>query len=275
MKHTRTHQGFTLIELSIVLVIISLVVVGIISGKSLIHTATLQTAIGDLQEFKAAYHLYQNQYNAKPGDHRNAYEFFSVDGDRNCGRDDTTTSGCNGDGNQQITASFTGENLKAWQHLQQAGIITGRVKSEFGTGARYHNPTTDPEGTGNSGYTPSIPASKIKGNFIGYSFTSTNHIGRDGALFGQVGHLIMLGGDSLGASAYNSGPSVNAADARSIDNKMDDGKPDSGKLFATSTHSVPGSCTTNGAYWNANATSTSDYVLSDSTISCLISYLIE
>jgi len=75
----------------------------------------------------------------------------------------------------------------------------------------------------------------------------------------------MLGSNSLGGSSNNSGPSLNVTDAMSLDLKTDDGRADGGDVITTETQSVPGSCTTNGAYWNAWPTSSSDWVTGDET----------
>jgi len=276
-------KGFTLIELSIVLIVISLIVATITAGSSIIHSAQLKSVISDISEFKTAINLYQDKYDALPGDHRNAYDYFSG-GDRLiCGYDNSAQDdGCNGNGDGIIHEHFSGESLKAWQHLQQADLITGRVKVNL-TAARYRFPTVDPNHTANGEtppyYTPSIPPSKVKGHGEnGYSFAHTNMHGRVGSLFGRVGNSIMLGGKSLGASAYNSGPSLNAADAYSIDKKIDDGAPNKGNVISTGTHNIPGTCTTNGPWWSAGNTMgqpwSSLYTLEDTTISCLIFFLI-
>jgi len=61
-------NGFTLIELSIVLIIISLIVGGIVGGRSLIHSAKMNQFAGDLSSIRAATYLFVDQYDSLPGD---------------------------------------------------------------------------------------------------------------------------------------------------------------------------------------------------------------
>ena len=61
-------KGFTLVELSIVLVIVGLLISGILVGQSMIATARLQSAIRQLQQYDAAVTNFQTQYNQLPGD---------------------------------------------------------------------------------------------------------------------------------------------------------------------------------------------------------------
>jgi len=48
------NAGFTLIELSIVLVIIGLIVGGILAGQQLIHNSRIKNTVSQLQEYRTA-----------------------------------------------------------------------------------------------------------------------------------------------------------------------------------------------------------------------------
>ena len=61
-------KGFTLVELSIVLVIIGLLVGGILIGQSLIDSASLQSQVRQFQQLDAAVASFQSRYRAIPGD---------------------------------------------------------------------------------------------------------------------------------------------------------------------------------------------------------------
>ena len=71
-------SGFTLIELSIVLVIIGLLIGGVLVGQDLIHTAQLKKQIKQFQEYQTAFNTFQLKYNCLPGDCINATAFFGT-----------------------------------------------------------------------------------------------------------------------------------------------------------------------------------------------------
>src|SRR5580765_2378581 len=65
----RQHSnGSTLIELSIVLVIISLVVGGIFVGRDLIQAAEIRSTVAQFQKFQTAVATFKLKYQALPGD---------------------------------------------------------------------------------------------------------------------------------------------------------------------------------------------------------------
>jgi len=67
-------SAFTLVELSIVLVILGLLVGGTLTGQSLIHAAELRSVVKDYEKYKTAMHVFEDKYFALPGDMTNATE---------------------------------------------------------------------------------------------------------------------------------------------------------------------------------------------------------
>jgi len=63
-------NGFTLVELSIVLVIIGLLIGGILVGQSLIDSAKLQSFVRQMQQYDAALLTFYTKYKSIPGDSR-------------------------------------------------------------------------------------------------------------------------------------------------------------------------------------------------------------
>src|SRR6266446_1037171 len=61
-------QGFTLVEIAIVLVIIGLLLGGILKGQEMITQAKIKNVIADFSGVSAAYHGYQDRYRAIPVD---------------------------------------------------------------------------------------------------------------------------------------------------------------------------------------------------------------
>lgn len=61
-------KGFTLLELSIVLVVIGLLVGGVLVGKDLIHAAEIRAQVTQIEQYKTAYNAFMTKYNCIPGD---------------------------------------------------------------------------------------------------------------------------------------------------------------------------------------------------------------
>src|ERR1700710_2201298 len=62
------NQGFTLIELSIVLVIIGLIVGGVLVGQDLIKAAATRAQISQIEKYNQAVNTFKTKYNGIPGD---------------------------------------------------------------------------------------------------------------------------------------------------------------------------------------------------------------
>jgi len=73
---TKRQQGFTLVEIAIVLVIIGLLLGGILKGQEMITQAKIKNSIADFSGISAAYHGYQDRYRAIPGDDANASRWW-------------------------------------------------------------------------------------------------------------------------------------------------------------------------------------------------------
>src|ERR1700691_433072 len=68
VKSPASQSGFTLIELSIVLVIIGLIVGGVLVGQDLIRAAEVRAQISQIEKYNTAVNTFRDKYNALPGD---------------------------------------------------------------------------------------------------------------------------------------------------------------------------------------------------------------
>ena len=106
-------NGFTLIEIAIVLVIIGLLLGGVLKGQELITGARVRNLIQQQDGVKAAYFGFLDRYRSLPGDYGSAKA--NIPG---------TTE--NGDGDGQIESSTTPvESILSWEHLAKSGFING------------------------------------------------------------------------------------------------------------------------------------------------------
>ena len=78
MNSVRKSQGFTLVEIAIVLVIIGLLLGGILKGQEMITQAKIKNVINDFNGITVAITSYQDRYRALPGDDPNAAARWTI-----------------------------------------------------------------------------------------------------------------------------------------------------------------------------------------------------
>jgi prepilin-type N-terminal cleavage/methylation domain-containing protein len=66
----RVEKGFTLIKLSIVIVIIGLIVAGVVGGQAWVQQANIRGLISDINKYTIALYTFKLEYNAISGDMR-------------------------------------------------------------------------------------------------------------------------------------------------------------------------------------------------------------
>ena len=121
----KRQQGFTLIEIAIVLVIIGLLLGGVLKGQELITSARVRNIISQQDGVKAAYFGFLDRFRGLPGDYTGATA--NIAGITTAGACGVTALPGNGDGNGRIesVAASPSENVLAWEHLSKAGFING------------------------------------------------------------------------------------------------------------------------------------------------------
>jgi prepilin-type N-terminal cleavage/methylation domain-containing protein len=249
-------QGFTLLELSIVLVIIGLLIGGIFVGQSLIHTAQLNAVISEFNRYQTATQNFKQQYQALPGDMNNATSFWGSAGgtgsDATCQNTVSTTAAtCNGNGDGVIGTSVVAQDeiSRYWQHLANAKMIEGSY-----TGVGYGGAASVP-GT-------NMPASRYGGNTGWLVLPSSVYCGGGAVSFSTdcgKGHLLMI----LNPTVWQGG--ITPKDAWTIDKKIDDGKPGMGNVIA---YNWP-ACTNAASMSDMTAT----YTLTTKTAICALFFV--
>jgi prepilin-type N-terminal cleavage/methylation domain-containing protein len=121
MKNPARSSGFTLIELSMVLVIIGLIVGGVLVGQDLIKTSEIRATIGQLEKYNTAVNTFRSKYAGIPGDLPNAAAFGFVARAGAFGR---------GDGDGSITGD---ETLLFWSDLSAANLVEGSFTAAIDT----------------------------------------------------------------------------------------------------------------------------------------------
>lgn len=218
-------RAFSLVELSIVLVILGLLTGGILSGQSLIRASELRALTVEVTRYQSMAYAFRDKYMALPGDMRNAVKFWgaqaggTADGlDTACqalGLDNPATglATCNGNGDGQISWK---EGWRAWQHLANAGLVEGTYSGVSGHASSSY---------GVAGW--NIPMARIDSR-AGYLLVTITTQPVGGTVFfpGEYGHSIRFGaGEGMDEVVV-----LHASEAWTIDTKIDDGRPGLGKM---------------------------------------------
>lgn len=112
----RSQQGFTLVEIAIVLVIIGLLLGGILKGQELITSARVRNIADQNSGVQAAYYGFVDRFRQVPGDWQQANAAQAIPG---------VTTGGNGNGRLDEGSNAWVEALAVWEHLSRAGFIQG------------------------------------------------------------------------------------------------------------------------------------------------------
>lgn len=300
----RTQAGFTLIEMSIVLVVIGLVVGGILTGQDLIQAARTQRVISEENQYLTAAMTFRGKYGAMPGDFAGAVGMITSAAGGNssdnytltCYGTKTFTGTCNGNGdgtiglpaslqggqgwmsinggNQSASEAPETEGLLFWNHMAFAGMISGTYMPAFRPSG---TPIDDTWSNGPEEYPGfNIPASKAYTN-AGWSLWNIYVQAVDGTLGlsnnKTSGQMLFFGAATTTVNAnYDDTPLypvLTPQQAQSIDRKIDDGKAMTGKV-QTSLQGMgfAPNCTT------TNDPTTSVYALSNTGILCSLYFMV-
>ncbi len=211
-NYTRVKRGFSLLELSIVLIIAGLIVGGIIYGQDLIDSARARTIITQIQDLTTATHVFERKYGKMPGDYDEAsiiLDGSALDGDGNdfigTARGVTTTFPPS---LGEVIAGETNELTGFFHHLSLANMLDSNYD---GTQASVI-------------YGGNIPK-------IDTGYQSTGYIFYNNPLDGFREVFIGIANNTANDS-LNTQASLTSQQGFYIDSKLDDGFPLRGNITA-------------------------------------------
>jgi prepilin-type N-terminal cleavage/methylation domain-containing protein len=218
-------RAFTLIEISIVLIVVGLLIGGILVGQELIRAATVRSQISQIDKFNLATKTFLLKYKFLPGDitsaAANTFGFTSRVGTRGLGDGDGKII----PGASLVYGSFVdigGETTLFWSDLFTARLIEDSITP-------YANMIGDSlPGESFSSY---FPKSKLDFNsrvLINYADKGSSSLRGDW----HVLSIVSLNSTDLDAHLLVDS-NITPINAYSIDSKIDDGLPVTGKVLAS------------------------------------------
>lgn len=230
MQHTIQHRqeeaGFTLVELSIVLVIIGLIVGGVLAGQDMIKAAQVRATVSQTEKYNTAVNTFRDKFGAMPGDvGATKATQFGMNSATVALR--TTAGGIDQDGLIECNAAacaanprdFGSETAMFWNDLSWAALISESLQT-----------ATPAAGNGGAAVTADailtvLPEAKIgRGNY----FTVFSAGGKN---FYQLAGITAISA----AGVYTLANRLTPQEAYNIDAKMDDGRPTTGGVRSLST----------------------------------------
>ena len=272
-------KGFTLVELSIVLVIIGLLIGGILTAQSLVSSSKAQSTIRQLSQYNTALRLFKDKFRAMPGDFNRAAEIWGATPSGNCYSSDAGTGSqtCSGDGDGIVDYNTTGSNnaterhemYSLWEHLQNAQTFDDGVDY---TGTAYsRNAFPNCVYSGGRCFVPGVnmPTTPY-GDTTAFTLHYEPGFG-SGPMTGK--HIFVLfNSENFHTSSWQGtylGQAITPVDGLAFDAKLDDGLPYTGIVGNLGSSAVSPNCT-NGDY-----TSSAEYNVSYTDAACVMKFAAE
>jgi prepilin-type N-terminal cleavage/methylation domain-containing protein len=241
----KRNNGFSLIEITVVVVVIAVILGGFFGAHSIIRNSERQAVISEFKRLSVGLQNFVDTYHELPGDFSTATaQWGEVSPSCHVGAA-TGTQTCNGDGNSKTEIDPTKlEHIAAMRHLGLSGFFNENFSGNTVAGGACG---MDIRASVN------VPASKLKGASwyfgtsvagVPYTMDSGSYVAGSGTQFIPMNvcttdvrlHVLWLGGslqddDDLPAGcAASQIPVMTGAEAYLIDKKVDDGRFAFGKI---------------------------------------------
>lgn len=219
--------GFTLLEMSIAVLIIALIAGGVVLSRGLVKAAEVRAVISQVQKYQTAVTTFRIKFNQLPGDMKPAaaasLSLPTRLGTRGNGNGDGLIESDYNNGSIFTSYSQTGEIRMFWGDLSRAKLVEGDyLGDDMIVAAAYSTAEVSKV----------LPVAKIgKGNVISV-YGSPNTMKNYFWLIGNVTNVgVTWGYGILGPGSPNAA-AISPTEAYSIDLKLDDGLPLSGSIVA-------------------------------------------
>lgn len=229
---TSLRHGFTLIELSLVIVVVGLLVGVVVGAREMYRNQEYRGIAVDARAYLVAAEQFKQLYRYPPGDFPAATDVWGALA--SCPNEAATGKAtCNGDGDGLIETTNV-ELFRAWQHLANAGLIggsyTGSVFASGEIGVVVKDGVNAPLAPVYAGFRSPVTGIYRKATFL-FSYRNLSIIEENtGTPLFPGDYRNVLGYGSSWLNVVTGAPAISAKDALYIDKKYDDGAPASGNI---------------------------------------------